>query len=224
MAKSVTTFLGAAFLLVGLLGFAVPGFLGAHLQWLTILTAVLLAAEGALLHHESPFAGLFLPDHDTPLVIREGSALERAGTLIAVPHHSRVMAHGADNDFGARAVIQPIARRTDDRQDGLTIEGRAVRGNVDVVLGRQPFHGRGILLQPRLKPALRSVRATPTTSANPPDLPALASPLSIMPKPGRRRTRFCSAAPPTTCLSLATSSTALPRRICASGHRPMARS
>jgi len=31
MAKTVTTFLGAAFLLVGLLGFAVPGFLGAHL-------------------------------------------------------------------------------------------------------------------------------------------------------------------------------------------------
>jgi len=31
MAKSVTTFLGAAFLFVGLLGFAVPGFLGAHL-------------------------------------------------------------------------------------------------------------------------------------------------------------------------------------------------
>jgi hypothetical protein len=31
MANSVTTFLGAAFLLVGLLGFAVPGFLGAHL-------------------------------------------------------------------------------------------------------------------------------------------------------------------------------------------------
>ena len=31
MAKTVTTFLGAAFLLVGLLGFVVPGFLGAHL-------------------------------------------------------------------------------------------------------------------------------------------------------------------------------------------------
>ena len=31
MAKAMTTFLGAAFLLVGLLGFAVPGFLGAHL-------------------------------------------------------------------------------------------------------------------------------------------------------------------------------------------------
>ncbi|HEX2521418.1 MAG TPA: DUF4383 domain-containing protein, partial [Terriglobia bacterium] len=31
MAKTVTTFLGAAFLLVGLLGFVVPDFLGAHL-------------------------------------------------------------------------------------------------------------------------------------------------------------------------------------------------
>jgi len=31
MAKTVTTFIAAAFLLVGLLGFAVPGFLGAHL-------------------------------------------------------------------------------------------------------------------------------------------------------------------------------------------------
>jgi hypothetical protein len=31
MAKTVTTLLGAAFLLIGLLGFAMPGFLGAHL-------------------------------------------------------------------------------------------------------------------------------------------------------------------------------------------------
>jgi hypothetical protein len=31
----------------------------------------LLAAEGALFHHDSPFASLFLTDHDTLDVIRE---------------------------------------------------------------------------------------------------------------------------------------------------------
>src|SRR5262249_20085907 len=79
---------------------------------------------------------------------------KRAGTLIAVPHHGRLTAHGTDDDLAARAMIQPIARGADDRQDGLTVEGQPVRGNVDVVLGRQSFHGRGVLLQPRLKPAL----------------------------------------------------------------------
>ena len=111
----------------------------------------LLAAERALLHHESPFAAVFLPNHDTPLVIREGSSLERAGTLIVVPHHSRVIAHCADNDLGARAVIQPIARGTDDRQNGQTIEGRAVRGNIDVILVARPLTLRRRLTQPALQ-------------------------------------------------------------------------
>ncbi len=31
----------------------------------------LLAAEGALIQHDSPFPSLFLPDQDTPIVIRE---------------------------------------------------------------------------------------------------------------------------------------------------------
>jgi hypothetical protein len=88
------------------------------------------------------------------LIISEGSALKRAGALIAVPRHGRVTADGTDDDLRARAVIQPIARRTNDRQNGLTIERRAVRGNIDVIRGREPFDGRGVLFQPRLKPAL----------------------------------------------------------------------
>ena len=31
----------------------------------------LLAAEGALIQHDTPFPSLFLPDQDTPIVIRE---------------------------------------------------------------------------------------------------------------------------------------------------------
>ena len=35
------------------------------------------------------------------------------------------MAHGSDNGFCAPAMIQPIARRADDRKNGETIEARA---------------------------------------------------------------------------------------------------
>ncbi len=31
----------------------------------------LLAAEGALVQHDAPFPTLFLPDQDTPIIIRE---------------------------------------------------------------------------------------------------------------------------------------------------------
>ena len=50
-----------------------------------------LAAEGALLHHKSPFTRVFLPDHHALLVIHEGVALKRTGALIAVSHHGRVL-------------------------------------------------------------------------------------------------------------------------------------
>jgi hypothetical protein len=34
-------------------------------------TRPLLAARGALIQHDAPFPSLFLPDQDTPIVIRE---------------------------------------------------------------------------------------------------------------------------------------------------------
>src|SRR5262249_51278277 len=58
-----------------------------------------------------------------------------------------------DYDLAALALLQPVARGTDNGQDGLAVENRAAGGDVEVVLGHQPFHGRGVLVQPRLKPA-----------------------------------------------------------------------
>src|SRR5262249_18954424 len=114
----------------------------------------LLAAEGALIQHDPPFPGLFLPNQDTPIVISERCALKGPGTLPAMPHKGRLLAKGPDNDLAARPMIQPIARRADDRQDRLTIEGQPVGTNVEVVLGHQTFHCGRVLLSPRQIPAL----------------------------------------------------------------------
>jgi hypothetical protein len=48
------------------------------------------------------------------------SLFRKANVLIVMPHRGCVVAHGTDNDIGARAMIQLLARRTDDRHDGLT--------------------------------------------------------------------------------------------------------
>src|SRR5262249_34750740 len=104
--------------------------------------------------HDSPFPALVLTDHDTAMVIREWSTLERSGRLRAVTHDGRLMAQGTDNYPCASGMIQPIVRGPNDRQNGLTVEGQAVRSNVEVVLRHQAFHGGSVLLQPCMTPAL----------------------------------------------------------------------
>src|SRR4030095_5405377 len=79
---------------------------------------------------------------------------ERPSALIAMANHACVATQEADDDFGARATIEPIARGTDDSQNGLAIHGHPARGNIDVVHGTQPLDSRSVLVQPRLEPAL----------------------------------------------------------------------
>src|SRR6185436_14415667 len=95
----------------------------------------LRAVERALLEHEAPSCGLLLPDHDAPLVVAELLALERARTLVAVTHDHGTGAEFANDDLRARAAIESIAKRADDRQDGGPIEDGAVRADVEVVVG-----------------------------------------------------------------------------------------
>src|SRR5262245_1906020 len=74
-------------------------------------------------------------------------------TLISVPHDRRALADCPYHNFGARAFVESIARRPNDRQNGLTIKNQPGWSDIDVIRSRQLIYRRSVLLQPRLKPA-----------------------------------------------------------------------
>ena len=79
------------------------------------------------------------------MVLVEGNALENAGRPRAIPDDRRIVAERPDDDLGARAPIQLIARRTDDAQDCRAVEHRAVGSSL--VRGRETRAQLGVAIK-----------------------------------------------------------------------------
>jgi len=86
------------------------------------------------------------------MVLDEGLATKCPGALPPMAHQRGAFTEHDDNLLRVGAARKPVRGVTDDLQDGRPIQGRAVRSDIDIILGRHLRYSGRVLCEPSVVP------------------------------------------------------------------------
>ncbi len=118
-----------------------------------VVTWLFVSSDGrGLLEYDLPIAADPSAHHDAPMVFLERPAFEAHFALPATADHGRFLTQRAHDDLGVGTVVDRVGRRSDDRQDRVTVHHAAVGSDINVVISHQTFDRSGVLVEPRAGP------------------------------------------------------------------------